>query len=97
MPRRKFDRNFKLAAVKLIVADELPVAQMAKELNIHYNSLYRWLREYEYYGESAFPSFGCALYNYQYEINKLKRENKYLQEKLELLKKFRDFLKKKCV
>ena len=73
MTRRKFDRNFKLATVKLVINDELPVVQVAKELEIHYNSLYRWIREYEDYGESAFPGHGCALYNYQYEINKLKR------------------------
>jgi Transposase and inactivated derivatives len=97
MPRRKFDRNFKLAAVKLVVIEELSVVQVAKELDIHCNSLYRWIREYEDYGESAFPGSGCALYNYQYEINKLKRENKYLQEELELFKKFRAFLKKKNV
>ncbi len=97
MARRKFERNFKLAAVKLVVNDELPVSEVVKQLDIHYNSLYRWIREYEDYGESAFPGHGCALYNYQYEINKLKNENKHLQEELELLKKFRAFLKKKNV
>lgn len=97
MARRKFDRNFKLAAVKLIVHDEMPVSEVAKQLDIHYNSLYRWIREYEEYGESAFPGHGYALYNYQYELNKLKNENKHLQEELELLKKFRAFLKKKNV
>lgn len=97
MARRKFDRNFKFAAVKLVTDDELPVAQVAKELDIHYNSLYRWIREYEDYGESAFPGHGCALNNYQYEISKLQRENRHLQEELELLKKFRAFLKKKNV
>lgn len=97
MGRRKFDRNFKLAAVKLVVHDEMPVSEVAKQLDIHYNSLYRWICEYEEYGESAFPGHGCALYNYQYEINKLKNENKHLQEELELLKKFRAFLKKKNV
>lgn len=66
MTRRKFDRNFKLAAVKLVVNDELPVSEIAKQLDIHYNSLYRWIREYEDYGESAFLVHGCALYNYQY-------------------------------
>jgi transposase len=97
MVRRKFDRNFKLAAVKLVVHDEMPVSEVSKQLGIHYNSLYRWIREYEEYGESAFPGHGCALYNYQYEINKLKNENIHLQEELELLKKFRAFLKKKNV
>lgn len=41
MARRKFDRNFKLAAVKLVVQDEMPVSEVAKQLDIHYNSLYR--------------------------------------------------------
>ena len=93
--RRKFDKPFKLAAVKLVKEDQIPVAQVAKELGIHYNSLYLWIREYEEYGESAFPGHGCALYNHQYEIKKLQRENQDLREELELLKKFRAFLKKK--
>jgi transposase len=75
----------------------MPVSDVARQLDIHYNSLYRWIREYEEYGESAFPGHGCTLYNYQYEINKLKNENKNMQEELELLKKFRAFLKKKSV
>lgn len=41
MARRKFDRNFKLAAVKLVVHDEMPVSEAAMQLDIHYNSLYR--------------------------------------------------------
>jgi len=95
--RRKFDKQFKLASVKLVVKEEFPVAQVAKELGIHYNSLYRWIREYEEFGENAFPGHGCALNGYQNEIRKLQRENESLREELELLKKFRAFLKKKNV
>ena len=95
MSRRSFDRQFKLAAVKLIIEDQFSVAQIAKELDIHYNSLYRWIREYEEFGESAFPGHGCTVYNYQNEIKKLQQENKSLREELELLKKFRAFLKQK--
>ena len=36
--RRKFDRNYKLAAVQLVVHDEVPVSEVAKQLQIHYNS-----------------------------------------------------------
>ena len=53
MSRRKFNREFKMAAVKLIIDDELPVSQVAEELGVHANSLYRWVQEYEKYGESA--------------------------------------------
>lgn len=95
--RRKFDKPFKLAAVKLVTGDGVPVGQVAKELGIHYNSLYRWIHEYEEFGENAFPGHGCTLYSYQYEIKKLQRENQDLREELELLKKFRAFLKKKNV
>lgn len=89
--------NLRFAAVKLVLKDSIPVAQVAKELSIHYNRLYRWISEYEEYGESAFPCHGSALYNTQYEIKKLKCENEELRAELELLKKFRAFLKKKNV
>lgn len=97
MSRRSYDRQFKIAAVKLVLEDNMSVASVAKELSIHYNSLYRWISEYEEYGESAFPGHGSALYNSQYEIKKLKRENEELRSELELLKKYRAFLKQKNV
>jgi transposase len=97
MARRTFNREFKLAAVKLVINDELPVSYVSKELNIHYNSLYRWIHEYDEYGESAFPGRGCTIYNYQTEIRKLQKRNKELTEELELLKKFRAFLKRNHV
>ena len=95
MARRIYDKQFKMAAVKLVLEENMTVAEVAKELSIHYNSLYRWISEYEEYGESAFPGHGSALYSYQYEIKKLKAENLELRKELELLKKFQAFLKKK--
>lgn len=65
----------------------MSVSEVAKELSVHYNTLYRWINEYEEYGESAFPGHGTALYSYQYEIRKLKNENLELRKELELLKK----------
>ena len=95
MARRSYDKQFKMAAVKLVLEDNMTVAEVSKELDIHYNSLYRWISAYEEYGESAFPGHGTALYSYQYEIKKLKAENLELRKELELLKKFQAFLKKK--
>ncbi len=58
------------------------VLEVAKGLSIHYNSLYRWISIYEEYGESTFPGHESALYNSQYKIKKLKRENEGLKEGL---------------
>ncbi|MCO4466018.1 hypothetical protein Si129_00284 [Streptococcus infantarius subsp. infantarius] len=45
-------------------------------------------------GESAFPGNGTALADAQHKIKLLEKENRYLQEELELLKKFWVFLKR---
>ena len=68
MKRKTFDKQFKIAAVKLVIEDNMTVSEVSKELSIHYNTLYSWISEYEEYGESAFPGYGTALYSYQYEI-----------------------------
>ncbi|EFY02135.1 IS3 family transposase [Streptococcus dysgalactiae subsp. dysgalactiae] len=93
MPRKTFDKAFKLSAVKLILEEEQSVKMVSSTLEIHPNSLYRWVQEYEKYGESAFPGHGSALRHAQFEIKKLEKENKLLQEELALLKKFQVFLK----
>jgi transposase len=41
MPRRTYDRQFKFEAVKLIETEQLSVSEVARELNIHPNSIYR--------------------------------------------------------
>ncbi|WMM26044.1 transposase [Tissierella sp. MB52-C2] len=93
--RRSYDKQFKISAVKLVLEDDMPVTEAAKELSIHYNSLYRWINEYEEYGESTFPGHGTALYSYQYEIKKLRQENSELKKELDMLKKYQAFLKRK--
>ena len=50
MSRKSYDRQFKMAAVKLVLEDNMSVSKVADELSIHYNSLYRWISEYEEYG-----------------------------------------------
>lgn len=81
MKRSPMISSLRIAAVKLISEEEVPVSVVAKKLEIHQNTLYRWVNEYEEYGEygeygeSAFPRRGTALYLYQFEIKKLKKEN----------------------
>lgn len=95
MSRRRFDKEFKVAAARLVVEEEVPVCQVAKELEVHPNSLYRGASEYEKYGERAFPRNGTRIYDLEAEINRLEKRNRELEEEVDLLKKFRVFLQKK--
>ena len=60
--------------------------EVAQQLSVHPNSLYRWVSEYEKYGENAFPGNGSTIYTYQAEIHRLERRNQELEEEVELLK-----------
>lgn len=75
MARRSYDKQFKIASVKLVLEDDMTALEVSKELSIHYKTLYGWISEYEEYGESAFPGHWFALYLHHYEIKKLKAEN----------------------
>ncbi|WP_141525796.1 IS3 family transposase [Bacillus pseudomycoides] len=98
MSRKVYDRQFKMAAVQLILEENMFVKEVAKELLIHSNTLYRWISEYEEYGDSVFPGRGSALYHSQYEMKKLKRENEELRKELDLPKKVPGLLEEKeCV
>ena len=50
MARRKVDKQFKNSAVKLILADCYSVKEFSQELEVHSNSLYRWVQVVEEYG-----------------------------------------------
>ena len=45
MQRRKFSREFKLEAVRLIKDRGVAVAQAARDLDVHENVLRKWVRE----------------------------------------------------
>ena len=95
MKRAVYDKQFKMAAVKLAQAEDQSVLYTAKGLGISPSSLRRWINEYDEYGESAFPGHGNALFNSTYEIKKLQKKNEELQMENELLKKLQAFLKQK--
>lgn len=93
MKRAVYDKQFKMAAVKLAGTSASSVSEVAKELGISHSSLRRWINEYDEYGESAFPGHGNALFNSTYEIKKLQKENDELRMENDLLKKLQAFLK----
>jgi len=46
MQRRKFGREFKLEAVRLVKDRGVAVAQAARDLDLHENVLRKWVREF---------------------------------------------------
>jgi transposase len=53
MVRRKYTKEFKMEAVRLAEDSDVPVDEVARELGIHPNTLYKWRREYLADGEAA--------------------------------------------
>ena len=82
--RRKFSREFKAEAVKLVKDRGVSVAQAARDLDIHENVLRKWIREL---ADDAVPSGAGVLRADLAEIARLKKENAKLRMERDLLKK----------
>ena len=56
MQRRKFSREFKLEAVRLVKDRGVSVAQAARDLDLHENVLRKWVRELTPIRSMRFPA-----------------------------------------
>ena len=90
--RKRYDKQFKIAAAKTVLSGEMRVVDLAEELDIKGSTLRRWAQEYEEMGESAFPGNGSPKVNKDYEIVKLRKKVEELERENEILKNFRAFL-----
>jgi len=86
MARRRFTREFKLEAVRLISDQGLSVSQAAQDLDLHESVLRRWLKDFQNSPAHAFPGHGQQKPE-QAEIAALKREIKKLKAERDILKK----------
>jgi transposase len=86
MQRRKFSREFKLEAVKLVRERGVSVAQAARDLDVHANVLRKWVRDHEVDPGSAFPGHG-VMKPAQQEIERLRRELVRMKAERDILKK----------
>ncbi|HEY9062848.1 MAG TPA: transposase [Pseudobacteroides sp.] len=86
MSHKRFDKNFKERAVKLVIEDGRKKSHLAQELGLHYSTLNEWVKEYEKDSVNAFPGSG-KLKPEDEEIRELKKENADLKEEIEILKK----------
>lgn len=86
MQRRKFSREYKLEAVKLVRDRGVSVAQAARDLDVHENVLRKWVKDHGSDPRQAFPGHG-QMKPEQLEIERLRKEVAKLKAERDILKK----------
>jgi transposase len=84
--RRVFPREFKLEAVRLVLEKDMTAAQVARDLGINPELLYRWKREFKDDPAFAFPGHGKTAGD-EAELQRLRKRVKQLEEERDILKK----------
>ena len=72
--RKTFTKEFKLEAVKLLEMDNRSASELALELGVRRNQLYKWQEQYRKHGVLAFQGPGHRPANQDDEVARLKRE-----------------------
>ena len=84
--RKHYSREFKLEAVRLLEQSDKPATELARELGIRRNLLYKWRDTLSEKGDASFPGVGRK--------RDFEEENARLRRELERVKEERDILKK---
>ncbi len=94
--REYFTREFKLEAVRLLEEGKKPAAELARELGVRRNQLYKWKEGIDQKGKEAFPGRGrrTGVETQATENARLKRELGQAKEEVEILKKAAAFFAK---
>lgn len=82
----KFDKEFKINAVRLVQEEGLKLRRVCKDLGIGESTLQRWTRELKAQGKTAFPGKGHLRPDDE-RVKKLERENEILKRERDILKK----------
>ena len=84
---KTYTREFKQEAVRLMESTDRPATEVAMELGIRRNQLYKWKEQLAKKGDAAFSGAGRPKTENLSELALLKRENEQLREENEILKK----------
>ena len=85
--RQRFSREFKLEAVRLANESGKLATDVARDLGISVQALYKWQDEVAKQGNAVFPGHGRGKKLQDDELSRLKRENSQLREERDILKK----------
>jgi transposase len=87
-PYKIYTQEFKLEAVRLMAQSDKPASEIAVELGIRRNQLYKWKEQLASKGDVAFSSIkGRPLKENQSEVSTFQKENNRLREEIEILKR----------
>ncbi len=84
--RRRFDAQFKLDAVRLIQENDRAISDIANDLGVRRELLYKWKRELEEDPQHAFPGKGKLKPEHD-QLRQLQQELKRVTEERDILKK----------
>jgi transposase len=85
--RRQYTKEFKIESVELSKRSNKTVLEIAGDLGIRPELLYRWRTEYFSFRENSFPGSGKLSNHEDEKSRKLERELKSVQEERDILKK----------
>ena len=85
--RRVYTKEFKAEVVALAGKHEKPVRQIALDLGINENQLYRWIQQAREAAGTGLPPFPGHGRPRDEELGRLRKEVKALREANEILKK----------
>ena len=57
-PKRKYTREFKLEAVKLVLDQKMKQSEVARDLGVSAQVLWRWVTQYRQDSDQSFPGKG---------------------------------------
>lgn len=82
--RKKYTEEFKREAVRLMESSGKTIAEIARDLGINDNNLYRWR---ELYGSQSSGKAKDSVEEMAAELKRLQRENEVLRQERDILKK----------
>jgi len=86
-PYQTYPREFKLEAIRMMAESDRPASEIAMELGIRRNQLYKWKEQMIKKGDVPSAKRGRPKKEDQSEMTTLRQENKRLKEEVEILKK----------
>ena len=83
-PYKTYTKEFKLEAVRLMIKSDKPSSELAAELGVRRNQLYKWKEQLENKGDDAFPNkLGRPRKAEQDDMITLRQENSRLKEEVD--------------